>query len=495
MIFVIFFAFAIRTSPVQTYLAEKATDYLSKELNTKVHIDKVDIIFLDRVALQNVLILDQENDTLLFSKNIIATISDLNLKTKKYALNKVEIENAYSHVKRDTTGLFNYKFIQNYFKREKRKESVKLFSIKSIKLSNVHFRYDDDKKEKRKTGVDYWHLDAENIYSEIENLIIEDGIINSTIKSFSLQEKSGFILKNLSAFAKVSKNGIELDHLLIQTDKSNIAASQFDMLSNQYTDFRTFVDSVKFDAVIDTSTIVLTDAAYFGYPLEGMVDTIHVKTMMKSTVSDLQLEHLHIRYKDKTQIRGDFNIDDYRAFTEGEFHEKIDYVFIDLAEIEKLKLPNKASDDYLILDKTIKSLNFFEASNIRLNGGFSKFLVSANNINTSLGTIKIENGILFTETERDSYLFASPTNEPTNLGLNKFNLGYLIDNEDIGNLTGVFNLGGEIFTKQINFTTLSGKIQNLTYLNYPYTNIALNEGTFIDNKFEGEINIQDKNLE
>ena len=422
MIFVILFAFAIRTSPIQTLLAEKATDYLSKELNAKVKIDKIDIIFLDRVAFNNLLILDQENDTLLFSKNVIATISELNLKTKNYALNKVEIENAYSHIQRDSTGQFNYKFIQNYFKRDKKRNNDILFTINSIKLSNVHFKYDDDKKEQREIGLDYWHIDANNLYGEFENLKIQDEIINATIKSFSLQEKSGFILEDLFAEAKVSKNGIELDHLQIKTDKSKIVASQFDMLSNQYTDFKTFVDSVKFDAIIDTSNIVLTDAAYFGYPLEGMVDTIHVKTMIKSTVSDLHLDQLHLRYKEKTQIKGDFTIDDYRSFTDGEFHEKIDYVFIDLNEIEKLKLPNKANDDYLILDETVKSLNFFEASNIRLNGGFSKFLVSANSINTSLGTIKFENGILFKETENDSYLFASPTSDPINLGLNKFNL-------------------------------------------------------------------------
>ena len=52
MILIILFVFAIRTSSFQTYLAKKATAYLSKELGTEINIDQVAIIFLDEVALR-----------------------------------------------------------------------------------------------------------------------------------------------------------------------------------------------------------------------------------------------------------------------------------------------------------------------------------------------------------------------------------------------------------------------------------------------------------
>ncbi|MEY4521881.1 MAG: hypothetical protein RIT10_1066, partial [Bacteroidota bacterium] len=59
----ILFAFFIRTSAVQTYLAQKATAYLSKELKTTVKIGKVDITFFDEVVLEDVLLLDKNKDT------------------------------------------------------------------------------------------------------------------------------------------------------------------------------------------------------------------------------------------------------------------------------------------------------------------------------------------------------------------------------------------------------------------------------------------------
>ena len=64
LILLIAFAFAIRTSPVQTYLAKKAAAFLSKEWNTRVEVGSVSIIFIDRVALDDVLVLDHDKDTL-----------------------------------------------------------------------------------------------------------------------------------------------------------------------------------------------------------------------------------------------------------------------------------------------------------------------------------------------------------------------------------------------------------------------------------------------
>ena len=64
LIIVIFLAFAIRTSTVQTYFASLATNYLSNELNVEVRIDQVDIIFLDNIELKGILMKDQTGDTL-----------------------------------------------------------------------------------------------------------------------------------------------------------------------------------------------------------------------------------------------------------------------------------------------------------------------------------------------------------------------------------------------------------------------------------------------
>ena len=65
LILLILFLFGIRSEKFQSFLADRATDYLSNELNTTVRVSSVDIIFFDELALDGVLIRDLKHDTLL----------------------------------------------------------------------------------------------------------------------------------------------------------------------------------------------------------------------------------------------------------------------------------------------------------------------------------------------------------------------------------------------------------------------------------------------
>jgi hypothetical protein len=51
-------------------LAQQAASYLSSELKTEIRIDKVDIVFFDRIDIEGVYIEDKTKDTLLYSEQI-----------------------------------------------------------------------------------------------------------------------------------------------------------------------------------------------------------------------------------------------------------------------------------------------------------------------------------------------------------------------------------------------------------------------------------------
>jgi hypothetical protein len=153
LIFVIFFAFFIRTSTVQTFLAQQATSYLSDELNAEVKIDKVDIVFFDQVALDGFIIYDQEQDTLLAAKTVFATLDDYDLSTLNFKVGKVRLNEAYGHLKKDENGVSNLQFIVDYFKSDKPPSGKKLqLAVHTVDLSNSRFRYDDESKEPKTSG-------------------------------------------------------------------------------------------------------------------------------------------------------------------------------------------------------------------------------------------------------------------------------------------------------------------------------------------------------
>lgn len=122
LIALILFAFAIRTSPVQTYLAQKATAFLSNELGTTFKIDAVSIVFIDRVALDGVLVLDEQQDTLAYIETLYATLDELNLDKNFVRLDHAELDGGTVHINREKeTGDYNFWFITDYFDSGKKK--------------------------------------------------------------------------------------------------------------------------------------------------------------------------------------------------------------------------------------------------------------------------------------------------------------------------------------------------------------------------------------
>ena len=67
--------FVGQTESFQTWAAQKATVYLSKELGTKVDVGKLKITFIKNVVLQDVFIGDKHNDTILSGKTIRVNVS------------------------------------------------------------------------------------------------------------------------------------------------------------------------------------------------------------------------------------------------------------------------------------------------------------------------------------------------------------------------------------------------------------------------------------
>ncbi len=498
LIFVILFSFGIRTSAVQTFLASQAASYLSNELNATVDIETVAIVFPDEIALDGILLTDTNKDTIFYAKTIYATLDDYDISKLSFDLSAVDVESGLIHIQRDKEGIFNHQFLKDYFASTKKKEKKNpKITVANVSLSDMRFKYDDFRKEIRTSGVDYFHIDTKNIDGTINNFKIENGVYSADINSFSFSEKSGFILNNLNTKASVSHDGIFLENLILTSDRSHIEAQKFDMLSTGLEDFKYFVDSVKFDAKIDKSTVDLSEAALFAYVLEGMNDTIQLSTSIQKEVKRLKLANFDLRTLNKTRITGTLNLPDYRNPKSAFFQERIDYAYVDINELETIKLPNSFDAEYLNFDPMVNRLGHFEAEEIQLDGFYSQFVIAAENVKTSIGNVRMDNGVMFTQNkENDSYFFQRSGANDYDVKIENFELGKLLANDDIGVIDGIFFLSGEAKSiSDIAFTSIEGEVNRLDYLNYPYSHITVLEGTLIDERFTGKIDVKDDNVD
>lgn len=496
LVFVIVFAFLIRTAPVQTFLAQKATDYLSKELKTTVKIDKVDIVFFDQVALDGFLILDLEKDTLLAANTLFATLDDYDLSKLNFTVGKVRLKEAYGHLKKDTSGVSNLQFIVDYFKSDKPSSGKKFqMAIHAVELSNMRFKYDDDRKEPKTFGIDFSHLDVSNAYGDFEQIAIVGSDVQAKIINFSAVEKSGIDLKNITAFTSVGKNGIYLSEVDIDVNESKVIAPKFNLIYSGFDDFSHFVDSVKFDGQLTESLISMKDVSMFARQLEGMDEKVRISGEVSNVVNKLTITNFDLRVKNKTRVLGKrIELPDFRNFDQSFVHQNLKYAYIDLNEIQKIRLPNSSKDRYLKLDKYTKRLVFFEAEDVKLDLLGREFIVASDIVRTNLGAARLDNGIAF-ERKDNSLAFTHSGASEYDFKVEKFDLGAFLQNKELGIVDGTFRVQGEAFsTSNIDFNKIEGKVNQFDFMQYPYSGIEISKGEFKDNRFTGVIDVVDDNL-
>ena len=499
LITVIVFAFVIRTSAVQTFLAQKATVFLSSELDTKIRIDRVSIVFIDRVALDGVFVLDKNQDTLASIGRIYATLDELNLQKNYLKLENVELEKGTIHLNRaKTTGDYNYEFLTDYFSGKKRKTASKPFDVhlNNLKLADINLKYDDYRKYYSTFGMDYDHIDLRHIYLNVANFKTKKDGIALEILHLQAKEKSGFILEDFNGLAEVSGSGIKVKELRIQTPLSRIYAPKMYLLMHDFEDYQTFEDSVSFDSELKNCSVSMKDISYFATALEGMEQQVELSAVVTQKVKNLKISNLDLKTGKKTVLRGNLHLPDFREINKSFFNEKLNYAYISLEDLKKIKLPVGSTDQFLSFDTYLERLGNFQMADVRLNGFYTQFVLKADYIKTNLGTVKLDNGILFTENRSNgSYFFERSGASEYDVKIDDFQLGEFLQDKNFNTVKGQFFLSGEAFSlADIRFDVIEGNLENFDYLGYSYSHIFISAGSFIDNKINAKIEVKDDNL-
>jgi hypothetical protein len=131
--------FLIQTSPVQTWLLSKVTNQFSKQLHTTVSIRHVDFALFDKAILEDVLVEDQQKDTILYAGNLKVLITDWFFLKDSAQINYLGLSNATIKLQRSDS-VWNYQFIIDHFSSAKKDSGSKgiALNLKKIDIDNIH---------------------------------------------------------------------------------------------------------------------------------------------------------------------------------------------------------------------------------------------------------------------------------------------------------------------------------------------------------------------
>jgi hypothetical protein len=148
---------------VQNYLGHVVANRISKAIGTEVKVGKVGFSLFDKLDVEDLLIKDQKNDTLIYAKSFKLRISDLFFSSNDPSIKYIGLDNAKVYINRETE-TWNYQFIFDYLNKDaKNSNSKKNFDLKKIDLNNIHFIQNDKWLGKKSD------LTAENILINIKS--------------------------------------------------------------------------------------------------------------------------------------------------------------------------------------------------------------------------------------------------------------------------------------------------------------------------------------
>lgn len=496
LIIIISLTFLIRSSPFQTYLAQLATAYLSDELNAKITIEKLEIIFLDKIVIKGVKAVDQKGELLISTNEIFVTFDELKISKNTFIISQVLLADGSVWVyKTKKNGEFNFQFLVDYFSSDgppTKGKPINL-SVKAIKLQNFDLRYDDLQKEILPFGLDYDHLRLSKLNLNVEKLTLKDAVVAFSINNLSFKERCGFEANQFKANVNISARGIKLNKFTLKTANSNLFFSKLNLLYSDWSAFDEFEDKVKFDAELLPSTVDLSDVSYFVVAMEGMTDKIRLTAKVVNPIKNLSIQNLDLRIGKQTLVQGTINLPDFRKGNAAILSAYLQKTYVSLEDLEAFKFPIGTAS--LKFENPVSKLQFIDINQLAFNGSFEDFKVNFDNAKTGLGDLNLLQAIHI-ENKNDILKFCPINADSMAIDVTNFNLGSFIDNSQLGLVSGKLKLNGDVNENgDVTMHNLFANLSRVDFNNYAYSNITVQNGELVDNNLFAELTIKDPNVD
>ncbi len=454
-------------------------------MNAKFQVESVNYRFFNKVVLKNVYIEDQQQDSLLFAKELIANLKKIAPQKKEIDINNINLLNArfYLH-KPDSLAPLNLKFIVDEIKRDSTNTKHRwAINIRNIEMHQTVFRFRNYKDINRSNSIDFSELICYIDDLDIRNLTVKNKVVDFNIKNLKFTEQSGFKVYNLKTNMSIGKQHMLFKNIKIRTPNSFIYSDSLSFIHNDFEDYKKFAKLVKLDFAFHESNISFNDIHYFSPKLSNIDLNLVVSGRIHGKINSLKGKDVKFQVGEQTELITDFDFNGLPNFNE---------TFI-YANFKKFKAAIK---DFEIINKfTEGSKKFTIPQNlnklgvINYEGNFTGFMddfVTYGNFTTDLGNISTD---LSLKPDTSRTLAFDGKLETTD-----FSIGQLINNnETVGKITMNAQIEGVIGRDKTIKANTEGVIQNILVNNYNYQNIIL-DGYLTENTYDGILSISDPNI-
>lgn len=455
---------------VQTFLGKEVAEALADKFGTKVDVGKVNLGFFNRIIIDDVMMYDQQGDSLIYASRLSAKIDYMAATQGKISVSSAQIFGLRANLYRQTAkSLANFQFVLDSLASKDTTQHKPLdLHIGSLIIRRGAIAYNQRDVAPRSGVFSPQHIRVSELSSHILLNHVTDNSIDLLLKKLSFKDESGFKLQSLHFKLQADRQKATLKEFRLLMPRSELVLD--DLKATYRFEGKRFIpESLRFEGGIQQSKITFADVASLVPALRHFDDAVFVSSRFSGTAKSISVPSLNLRTGSGSinlQARGSYS----HASSHPAWNADIANLNLSPAGVEFLaeNLGSKVK-----IPKEIQRLG-----TIHLTGkakGYEKVLSAKGNIETDAGNISLQ------AVKNDDRIKAS-------VDTRGVNLGRILDNRKLGTVEAKIDAHGtmkHIFAK--------GNIARFDYGNYDFHNIDI-DGDYDMKTLRGTASIADPNV-
>ena len=455
---------------VQTFLGKEVAEALADKFGTKVEVGKVNLGFFNRIIIDDVMMYDQQGDSLIYASRLSAKIDYMAATQGKISVSSAQIFGLRANLYRQTAkSPANFQFVLDSLASKDTTQHKPLdLHIGSLIIRRGAIAYNQRDVAPRSGIFSPQHIRVSELSSHILLNHVTDNSIDLLLKKLSFKDESGFKLQSLHFKLQADRQKATLKEFRLLMPRSELVLD--DLKATYRFEGKRFIpESLHFEGGIQQSKITFADVASLVPALRHFDDAVFVSSRFSGTAKSISVPSLNLRTGSGSinlQARGSYS----HASSHPAWNADIANLNLSPAGVEFLaeNLGSKVK-----IPKEIQHLG-----TIHLTGkakGYEKVLSAKGNIETDAGNISLQ------AVKNDDRIKAS-------VDTRGVNLGRILDNRKLGTVVAKIDAHGSmkhIFAK--------GNIARFDYGNYDFHNIEI-DGDYDMKALRGTASIADPNV-
>lgn len=358
------------------------------------------------------------------------------------------------------------------------------FKIAQLRLENNDLKFDDDNKPALKYGMDFSHLNGEDLTLDLDNFVMNTDSVAGKITKGTVKEKSGFELDALQGDFLYASNQTYLRNIYIKTPGSEIQRSaearyaSFDALQNDFA-------KTVFNLNITNTRLQVKDILLFAPQLrrnpalKNPNDVWYVNVVGNGTLNQLNFKTLQFKGLSNTQLDASGTLAGLMNPKQAGGNFRIN------------RFHTTQTDLALFTGQRLSTPQINLPEEFDINGNISGNagkLHTNLNVNTSAGFVAVNGSFA-------NLINPNATSYNASIRTSGLRLGSILRQPDmIGSLSGNFLLNGRGLTPNTINTKFTGNISSVGYNHYQYHNIKAS-GSLRGTVFDVKTDVNDPNID